>query len=580
MIVYGKYQFKPTFTPTIQDYLRLTQTTNNFISNGNEYYVITCENNGGVHELRYYDRDNNFIVAWNDALGDWLDQAYRVIEFNDYTEVDDTEWTYLENYLVSYETTIQGIFKFNLTPVISYQLDEQLTTGNSFVSAGMNFSRFTIDYTYGIYYDGVIVYDNQTHTWIDDAYRTIEFQYVTDITPDLYTFITSNATQLYRVDVVVPHFNNRSIQKYVNNQVVAFTYAIGDDYENTRVIGYFYDDTFTTPASVGDVLTSDTTIYGQFDVVIEDVAQSYYLGTSPHYNDGVYNGLHFSTKNDLTYFYDGIKFQSDHIYFDDNGSWIEVYNGSNWINVNYAYIRIIGLMYLVLDIEIITQGSYQYVVKYVPNVTGVTIATNYFVSVLTNADLPSLTPPTDYQFDGWWYDSLFTLQAQASDSLNRDVTLYGKISIPNAINIILYRNVDVNNSINKSPEMVRVISGVLRDGCSISHPVVRIEYNDINYNYAYVEALKRYYYINDIFIVNGQLKDLYLTCDVLMTYKQQIINKNAIVGRTANFEVSYKNDEMARIDVNRERVLIESDVQSGLTPSGTPYNNIIMIGVK
>lgn len=580
MIVYGKYQFKLTFTPSIQDYLRLTQTTNNFVSNGNEYYVITCENNGGVHELRYYDRDNNFVVAWNDALGDWTDQAYRVIEFNDYTEVDDSEWTYLENYLNEYSTTISGIYKFQDTPAINTTIDDQLTTGNSFITTGMAFSRIKIDFNDGIYYDDILVYDKLTQTWTDQAYKTIQFLYETDVMPDTYSYITTYATQIYQIRVVVPHFDDRSIQTYVANQVASFTYPVGSDYENTRVIGYYYDDAFTLPVSVGDYVTANTIIYGQFDLIVDDIEQSYYLGLSPHYNDGVYNGLHFSTKVDLLTFYDGIKFASDHIYFDNNGTWVEVFDGVDWVNVNYAYIRVIGMMYVALDIEITTQGSYQYVVKYVPNVTGVSISTNYFVSVLTNGDLPTLTPPTDYQFDGWFYDSLFTLQAQVSDSLDHDVTLYGKLSLPSVFNIILYRNVDVNNSINKSPEMVRVLGGVLRDGCSISKPIVRIDFDNLDYNYAYIEELNRYYYINDIFIVNKHLKDLYLTCDVLMSFKQQIINKDAIVGRTANFEASYKNDELAFIDVDRERVLIESDVKSNLVPSGTPLNNIILIGVK
>ena len=70
----------------------------------------------------------------------------------------------------------------------------------------------------------------------------------------------------------------------------------------------------------------------------------------------------------------------------------------------------------------------------VTNITGykVTFVTNGGTSVTDLTDIKSLPNPlptttkSGYTFNGWFYESNFTTQAQASDTLSANVTLYAK----------------------------------------------------------------------------------------------------------------------------------------------------------
>ena len=79
---------------------------------------------------------------------------------------------------------------------------------------------------------------------------------------------------------------------------------------------------------------------------------------------------------------------------------------------------------------------------------------------------------------------------------------------------------------------------------SLISPVIELEYNPDNipkYNYAYIEAFERYYFINNIVFDRG-LWILSLGVDLLASYKDDIINSRQYVIRSSSNKNEYLID--------------------------------------
>ena len=87
----------------------------------------------------------------------------------------------------------------------------------------------------------------------------------------------------------------------------------------------------------------------------------------------------------------------------------------------------------------------------------------------------------------------------------------------------IYNNNSNTNVLNKNITLVSTLDFSLKIDNSILQPVLILK-NYSNGNYCYIEEFKRYYYITDIKLLTGGLYQLQLEVDVLMTYKDIIIN--------------------------------------------------------
>lgn len=65
---------------------------------------------------------------------------------------------------------------------------------------------------------------------------------------------------------------------------------------------------------------------------------------------------------------------------------------------------------------------------------------------------------------------------------------------------------------------------------------------DNNYNYVYVEELDRYYYINDVVKVGGGIVELHCECDVLMSFREEILNLSGTIARSETLKNGYLID--------------------------------------
>lgn len=105
--------------------------------------------------------------------------------------------------------------------------------------------------------------------------------------------------------------------------------------------------------------------------------------------------------------------------------------------------------------------------------------------------------------------------------------------------IIFYKMTCEKNRIDKTQFLTepKTYSGTLRESSSIINPVITVEEPTsalVGYNYCYIAAWNRYYFITDIVSVSNFLWEISMRVDVLNTFKTEIKQQEAIIFRTAD----------------------------------------------
>ena len=114
-----------------------------------------------------------------------------------------------------------------------------------------------------------------------------------------------------------------------------------------------------------------------------------------------------------------------------------------------------------------------------------------------------------------------------------------------AFDIKFYVNTSELNKIHKDITDIVTLRGTLKDQTSIIDPGVLIQGSLTSFvgaNYAYIEVFGRYYYIHDIISVTNNLIEIYLHCDVLMSFADAILENTGIVSRQENNWNLYLDD--------------------------------------
>ena len=136
------------------------------------------------------------------------------------------------------------------------------------------------------------------------------------------------------------------------------------------------------------------------------------------------------------------------------------------------------------------------------------------------------------------------------------------------MNITFYKNSSEKEKIGKSLSSGLTLSGNLRDECSITSPSILVEATSlVDYNYCYISEFKRYYFISDITSVRNNLWRVSLKCDVLESFKSDILNSSCIVNKQQN--QSYSNNIDDGSYINRVDNFIEiANYQDGFNADG------------
>ena len=106
------------------------------------------------------------------------------------------------------------------------------------------------------------------------------------------------------------------------------------------------------------------------------------------------------------------------------------------------------------------------------------------------------------------------------------------------MNVTFYNNLSNHNVVNKRLEKINTISFTFKENSNIINPSLILK-NYERGNYCYIEELGRYYYIKDIDLLGNGLFKINCEIDVLMSYKDNIINgdfysKDGILTITSN----------------------------------------------
>ena len=104
------------------------------------------------------------------------------------------------------------------------------------------------------------------------------------------------------------------------------------------------------------------------------------------------------------------------------------------------------------------------------------------------------------------------------------------------MDIILYNTTDDSRKLNKTLTAIKTISVRLKDDTDIMHPVIELDAANLppTANYCYIAAFNRYYYINQQGIKIGRDLTLTLAIDVLMSFKEKILNSRVIAAKSTN----------------------------------------------
>lgn len=131
----------------------------------------------------------------------------------------------------------------------------------------------------------------------------------------------------------------------------------------------------------------------------------------------------------------------------------------------------------------------------------------------------------------------------------------------------LYHVSDAENVINKNLVNGLEIDINLKASVDLVNPEIILNGDFRGYNYAHIPELNRFYFIDRIEQLNLKLIKLSLSCDVLETYKADILNSNA------RFKRNIKNGDYQNISIDYSNQTISTNYNS----DGVPMDGNTMI---
>lgn len=125
--------------------------------------------------------------------------------------------------------------------------------------------------------------------------------------------------------------------------------------------------------------------------------------------------------------------------------------------------------------------------------------------------------------------------------------------------INFYNCLDDYNKLNKTLSNKTELDIVLKERNNFINPniILKNQIHNFSYNYCFIPSFNRYYFIENIEILNNNLLLLSLKIDVLMTYKNDI--NNSFVTITESSEILNENklnydsediENITKIDLN------------------------------
>ena len=113
----------------------------------------------------------------------------------------------------------------------------------------------------------------------------------------------------------------------------------------------------------------------------------------------------------------------------------------------------------------------------------------------------------------------------------------------------------------------------MKDRASILTPTIVLKSDVlINSNYAFIPSFNRYYYIENIEVFPNDIYNLTLKCDVLMSFKDDILNSNAnIINQTEYnkyYNSNYASEVKKEVDIYNSNITFSDDKSTILCTIG------------
>lgn len=105
------------------------------------------------------------------------------------------------------------------------------------------------------------------------------------------------------------------------------------------------------------------------------------------------------------------------------------------------------------------------------------------------------------------------------------------------MNIKLCSSISEIVAINKDISIIDDVSATIKGALSVENPVLILQYkSDIqpNVNYVYIQEYNRYYFVTDIINLTGGRYEIHCKVDVLMSFKDYILNLSCIVDKQSS----------------------------------------------
>lgn len=93
----------------------------------------------------------------------------------------------------------------------------------------------------------------------------------------------------------------------------------------------------------------------------------------------------------------------------------------------------------------------------------------------------------------------------------------------------LYKVLNQPNELTKTLNNAVIVNGSFRSEIDSMDVIVEIESNTYDFNYVHIPSLNKYYFLQNIVHVNQKIIRMLLHCDVLMTYKADILASYGLV---------------------------------------------------
>ena len=164
--------------------------------------------------------------------------------------------------------------------------------------------------------------------------------------------------------------------------------------------------------------------------------------------------------------------------------------------------------------------------------------------------------------------------------------------------ILCMKNDAEQERVNKRTylSLLRVMTGTLRESSSVTNPTITFEWEPVdqplfvnmgstpNFNYVYIPIFGRFYFVDNPVYMANNLWVMNLSCDVLMTYRSEILTNSAEIERQ---EFDYNEeliDDQRMVENGYDFTIVESaidpDTIFNVTTDDAHYPNFgIVLGV-